>query len=143
MAKSICKNCQKEFNYFPSQSKGYYCSNKCQGAHGTRLAVENNTASMRVAKKYFKTITEYKCDCCGIREWNGNPITLQIDHIDGDIKNNVMENLRYLCPNCHTQTDTWGSANIAEENRHKLNTNKRPCSSEEERRTVTAKVGVS
>ena len=124
MALSTCKNCGTEFKYFPSQSNGYYCNNKCQGEHKTRMLVESGEASMRVAKKHFKTITEYKCSCCGISDWNNKPITLQIDHIDGDINNNSMDNLRYLCPNCHTQTDTWGSANIADENRDKLRTNK-------------------
>ena len=79
--------------------------------------------SMRTAKKHFRNITEYKCSCCAISEWNDRPLTLQIDHIDGNTQNNMMENLRYLCPNCHTQTDTWGSKNISDDNRHKLRTN--------------------
>ena len=78
---------------------------------------------------YFKQTTEYKCSYCGISEWNNQPLTLQIDHIDGNNTNNIVENLRYLCPNCHTQTDTWGAKNIAEENRHKLRTKVRPVSS--------------
>lgn len=49
---------------------------------------------------------EYKCEKCKINSYNGLPITLEIDHIDGDWKNNTRENLRYLCPNCHSQTDT-------------------------------------
>ena len=41
--------------------------------------------------------------------WNGKPLSLQLDHIDGDSDNCVPSNLRLLCPNCHTQTDTYGS----------------------------------
>lgn len=40
-------------------------------------------------------------------EWNGKPIKLHVDHIDGDTYNNVKENLRFLCPNCHSQTPTY------------------------------------
>lgn len=54
-------------------------------------------------------IKEYKCECCGIVDWNGKPITLQLDHIDGKPMNHLLGNLRLLCPNCHTQTPTYGN----------------------------------
>lgn len=59
----------------------------------------------------FKQNTEYVCSICGISIWNNQKITLEVDHIDGNNKNNVVENLRYLCPNCHSQTDTWRGRN--------------------------------
>lgn len=46
---------------------------------------------------------------------NGEPLTLQLDHIDGDNTNNLQENLRILCPNCHSQTDTWSGRNQKKE----------------------------
>ncbi len=52
-----------------------------------------------------------KCLFCNIDEWRGKPLHLQLDHIDGDRKNNTRENLRSLCPNCHSQTDTYGGRN--------------------------------
>lgn len=59
-------------------------------------------------------ITE-KCSGCGIAgEWNGQPIVLEVDHIDGKHCNNNKENLRFLCPNCHSQTVTskpWKNKN--------------------------------
>lgn len=51
---------------------------------------------------------EEKCSECGLgQEWNGKPITLTIDHINGNSTDGRLENLRILCPNCHSQTDTF------------------------------------
>lgn len=59
-------------------------------------------------------ILENKCvDCGNIGEWNGKPLTLQLDHINGDHDDNCLENLAVRCPNCHTQTDNYGSKNKA------------------------------
>lgn len=51
------------------------------------------------------------CPLHTLVEWCGKPITLQVDHIDGDNINNVLSNLRFLCANCHSQTETFGSRN--------------------------------
>ena len=56
-------------------------------------------------------IKSYECECCGISEWNGKELKLQIHHINGNHFDNRLENLQILCPNCHTQTDTYGSKN--------------------------------
>lgn len=54
-----------------------------------------------------------KCSECGLgSEWNGKYISLQIDHINGDGMDNRLENLRFLCPNCHSQTDTFAGRNV-------------------------------
>lgn len=58
---------------------------------------------------------ENKCECCGITEWNGNPINMQLHHINGNHLDNRLDNLQMLCPNCHSQTDNYcGSANTKE-----------------------------
>lgn len=58
-------------------------------------------------------LLEYKCALCGnTGEWNGQVLVLQVDHINGDHSNNRLENLRFLCPNCHSQTDTFAGKNV-------------------------------
>lgn len=63
---------------------------------------------------------EYKCENCGISEWNEKPLKLQVHHINGDHYDNRIENLQLLCPNCHTQTDTYARNNIAKTNGFKI-----------------------
>lgn len=63
------------------------------------------------ARKYLLEERGYKCEICRIVEWQGKNIIFEIDHIDGDNRNNEKNNLRILCPNCHSQTDTWRGRN--------------------------------
>lgn len=59
-----------------------------------------------------ENLLENKCNICGqLPIWNNSPLILQIDHIDGDRTNNKIENLRIVCPNCHTQTKTFCAKN--------------------------------
>ena len=54
----------------------------------------------------------HKCFICNNTEWLDKPITLELDHIDGNHNNNVRTNLRFICPNCHSMTVTWKGRNI-------------------------------
>lgn len=60
----------------------------------------------RLVKEGLK---EYKCECCGISEWNGKPLALQLHHINGIHNDNRLSNLQLLCPNCHSQTENFGT----------------------------------
>ena len=61
-----------------------------------------------------------KCLICNLSEWNNIPLTLEVDHIDGDNNNNARENLRALCPNCHSTTHTWRGKNKPQQNGGKI-----------------------
>ncbi len=56
-------------------------------------------------------IFEKKCGRCGLDKWQEEELPLNLDHIDGDYNNNLIENLRVLCPNCHSLTPTWCGRN--------------------------------
>jgi DNA-binding CsgD family transcriptional regulator len=52
-----------------------------------------------------------RCESCGISEWRGRPLSLELHHANGDGSDNRLENLQILCPNCHSQTASWGGRN--------------------------------
>jgi uncharacterized protein YerC/Zn finger protein HypA/HybF involved in hydrogenase expression len=63
-------------------------------------------------KRLIEEGMQYECKECGLKEWNGKKISLELDHIDGDARNNNADNFRLLCPNCHSQTSTWRGRNV-------------------------------
>ena len=73
----------------------------------------------KTIKKYILKFTDmkYECDICKLITWNDKEISLQLDHINGVNDDNRLENLRLLCPNCHSQTDTYAGKNLNNKNR--------------------------
>ena len=62
---------------------------------------------------------EEKCECCGIISWMDKSISFHLHHKDGDHDNNQLDNLQVLCPNCHSQTDTFAGKNVNKKKKHK------------------------
>lgn len=72
---------------------------------------KDSKVAQSVLRKRFKEreFVEYKCDTCGLPpEWHGRPLTLILDHINGDNHDNRLENLHWVCPNCNSQLATTG-----------------------------------
>lgn len=83
-------------------------------AYSTEELVEACSTRPRISglkgRLYKKGLLEEKCALCGLgSEWEGKKLSLQLDHINGNNTDNRLENLRILCPNCHSQTDTFCS----------------------------------
>lgn len=69
--------------------------------------------SSRIKKYLIKNKLVKECSVCNLPpEWNSKALTLQLDHINGDHYDNRVENLRLICPNCHSQTDTFTGRNL-------------------------------
>jgi hypothetical protein len=118
MLSAQCLHCNKEFTYRESHQKGLYCSHQCQRDYAFSTTITQkvltgaSNVGVRTRKKVLSKIKGYCCSICNLKEWMNKPITLQLDHIDGNSDNNDIDNLRLLCPNCHSQTETFCARNI-------------------------------
>lgn len=75
----------------------------------------NNVDRKYIKKKIIDDqLIEYQCQVCGISEWNGQKLSLHLDHINGINNDNRLENLRFLCPNCHSLTESYCGKNKKE-----------------------------
>ncbi|NDH09841.1 MAG: hypothetical protein EBY16_09610 [Gammaproteobacteria bacterium] len=127
--KSYCKQCssytktraeilKQQYNLCScgniKSKKGKTCK-YCSRIDHTELLIENCKHPRRIVKRTIirDKLIDHKCSECGItNEWNNKPIVLQLDHINGINNDNRLSNLRFLCPNCHSQTETFCGSNI-------------------------------
>lgn len=78
------------------------------------IFINNSPVTQSTLRRYYKQgeYSEYKCSICGLLPfWNGKELTLTLDHINGNNRDDRLENLRWVCPNCDRQLDTFGSKN--------------------------------
>ena len=121
--KSHCEFCKKAFLYNENSQSGIYCSTRCNGLHRSQLHKESWKANNPVIlqsitrdsiRKYLIDDFGNKCSnsVCSVSDtWNNELIVLVVDHIDGNPSNNSYSNMRLLCPNCNSQTNTFGGRN--------------------------------
>lgn len=88
-------------------------TNKLNNVKKEDILKENCKHQRTVLRRYIikNNLIPYKCAICGCTEWQGKTLSLELDHINGINNDNRLENLRFLCPNCHSQTSTYGSRN--------------------------------
>jgi len=87
-------------------------------------SIDFSKASKSTRKRILLKEQGNNCDICkNPFIWNGLPLTVVEDHIDGDRKNNSRDNMRAVCPNCHSQTPTFCSRNVSKEGRQRMSEN--------------------
>ena len=111
----LCVYCGKKNLSKPSQL-GTYCNGQCHRDHIFKLKIDkwltyNEKIGKGAIKRYLRETFGYKCSVCGIDNWCGKSIVLELEHKDGNSDNNHHNNLCLICPNCHSQTDTYKAKN--------------------------------
>ncbi len=89
-------------------------STKRQDRNVENTLIENTTAADKTVRTYYKNgnYSPYKCAICGLEPfWNGKELVLTLDHVNGNHKDSRPENLRWVCPNCDRQLDTFAGRN--------------------------------
>lgn len=100
-------------DYSIFKGKSYLANKKLDKISEQDILRENCKHQRTVLRRYIikNNLIPYKCAICGCTEWQGKTLSLELDHINGINNDNRLENLRFLCPNCHSQTSTYGSRN--------------------------------
>lgn len=111
-------NAIAEYNIDTShfRGQGWNVGLKFKPSHPKQLSeilVKGSTfQSYKLKKRLFKeNLKEKRCECCGRTTWQGHEIPLEIHHKNGDNRDNRLENLAILCPNCHALTDSYRGRN--------------------------------
>jgi hypothetical protein len=113
-----CLHCKKLFHPHRG-NRGRFCSHECSVKHHSQLVYSKiedgtyqvNSYNQKVMRKYLIKTRGHMCEKCHNSEWLSEPIKLTVDHIDGNWKNNHLENVRLLCWNCHSMTPTFCGGN--------------------------------
>lgn len=119
---ATCKACSLKYSYL--HSGGIYCSNKCQKEFEYQQSIANwelKSPGKPAIKRWLAETFGNCCSVCKIVDWQEQPLTLELEHKDGNSDNNSKENLCLLCPNCHSQTPTFKAKNKGNGREWRLN----------------------
>lgn len=116
----ICKNCLSEIPFKGYSHNHKFCNAKCAGEYKVKETKEKNLKLFLEGKllrreRIYEILIERdgnQCSECKITEHNGKPIRLWVDHKDGNATNNAPDNFRLICPNCDSQSETFGAKNL-------------------------------
>lgn len=106
------KKFQIDTSHFTGQGhlKGCQSNNRLTADEVFSQSFDRRPNASRLRRALIESGVKYRCvKCKNEGVWNGEPLTLHVDHKDGDWQNNQRENLRFMCPNCHSQTKTFGN----------------------------------
>lgn len=110
----FCKFCKKPLSR--DQGKQEFCSRKCHFEHEQKKRIDNWLVTGKIGRsalrRHLLSIYCGKCSCCNLGEWMGKRLVLELEHKDGNSSNDSLENVCLLCPNCHSQTNTYKGKNI-------------------------------
>ena len=104
-----------DFSHFTRRGS----SNPTKKKHWSHFLVKDKLVTTKVLRRaMIESGIKHECNECGLGdEWNGRSLVLQIEHKDGDHRNNDPSNVTFLCPNCHSQTETYGAIKGYQANR--------------------------
>jgi len=120
--KNNCKHCK-----VPTNNESF-CSHSCRAKYincrrekkpkpptrweiGLNRFLKGKISERSALRKYLTKTVGYYCYNCELSDWDSKPITLIVDHKDGNAGNNFPSNLQLLCPNCNSQTPTFAGRN--------------------------------
>lgn len=111
-----CKHCGVAIEEAAPSHSRKFCSHKCRREAEyivrIKLWLEENKQTTKATIRKYLAEKHKGCYVCNRVSWRGKKLVLDLDHIDGCAFNNRPENLRLICPNCHSQTPTYKAKNI-------------------------------